>query len=99
MKLYYEVTDNSYCISLNTLKPTRLVQEREYGYSPDPKEDGAKFKIISAVFKCDTDCFGGEIYTNEFVIVKSTKTGVCYRVLYNKHNVYQKVYKKEYLFR
>lgn len=98
MKLYYEITDNSYCISLNTLEPTRLVQERDYNYSPDPKEDGAEFEIISDVFKCDLECFG-EIYTEEFVIVKSTKTGVCYRVLYSKHNVYQRVYRKEYLFR
>lgn len=97
-KLYYEVTDNSYCVSLDTLEPIFLVQKKDGWYSPNPEEDGAEFEIISSTFDCNIE-FIGNVDTYEFVIVKSTKTGVCYRVLYNKRNVYRRVYKKEYLFR
>ena len=97
-KLYLDITDNSYCISLDTLKSTFLVQKKDGCYSPNSEEDGAEFEIISSTFECNIE-FIGEINTYEFVIVKSTKTNVCYRVLYNKRNVYQKVYKREYLFR
>lgn len=97
-ELYYEVTDNSYCISLDTLNPIFLVQKKDGWYSPDPKEDGAEFEIISEPFNCNVKFFE-KINIYEFVIVKSTKTDICYRVLYNKHNVYRKFYKKEYLFR
>ena len=97
-ELYYEVTDNSYCVSLDTLKPTFLVQKKDGWYSPNPEEDGAEFEIISSTFECNIE-FIGNVDIYEFVIVKSTKTGVCYRVLYNKRNVYQRVYKKEYPFR
>jgi len=93
---YYEVTDNSYCISLNTLKHTSLVQSKTGVYSPSSTEDGAEFKIISTVFKCHID-FLGETDTCDFVIVKSTKTNICYRVLYDKRNVYRRG--KEYIFR
>lgn len=98
MKLYYRVTDNSYCISLDTLKQVFLVQEETDYYSPDSKENGAEFEIISASFDCIVE-YIGETYTYKFVIVKSTKTGTCYRVLYNKINVYKKLVKKKYLFR
>lgn len=93
---YYEVTDNSYCVSLDTLKSTYLVQCKTGVYSPSSIEDGAEFKIISTVFKCCID-FLGETHIYDFVIVKSTKTNICYRVLYNKRNVYR--IGKEYIFR
>lgn len=94
-KLYYEVTDNSYCISLDTLEDSFLVQKKNKWYSPDSKEVGAEFEIISASFNCNIE-FSEKIRTHEFIIVKSTRTGICYRVLYNKRNVYRRVYKKEY---
>lgn len=94
-KLYYEVTDNSYCISLDTLEDTFLVQKKTSWYSPDSKEVGAEFEIISAPFNCNIRFFE-KTNTYEFVIVKSTRTGICYRVLYNKHKVYRRIYKKEY---
>jgi len=97
MKLYYEVTDNSYSADLNTFKHTFLVQKKSNCYSPDSKEDGAEFEIISAPFDCNVKEVG-ETYTYTFIVVKSTKTGICYRVLYNKKNVYC-ISCREYIFR
>lgn len=84
---YYNVYDNSWCINLATNRKAFLLQTHENSYEPDKKEDGALFEIVSNPYKleiADSIKYG----IKEFINVKSTKTGYIYRVLYNRHAVY-----------
>ena len=86
----YKPVDNSYCINLATQVETFIVQVRDMYYRPTPEEDGAEFTIISLPFKELVYNFGVmDPWLQEFIIVKSLKTGHCYRVLYHDFAVVQ----------
>ena len=79
----YKISDNSYCINVETGMPAWLVQEHDQYYSPDKKEDGATFEIVSEPYESLID--DGTIYVYEtFINVKSSLTGNIYRVLFNE---------------
>ena len=86
--MYYRVYDNSFCINLETGNCAALVQTHDEWYSPDEKEDGALFKIVSEPYVVNI-YEGGRYYgKKEFINVKSTFTGNTYRVLYSKYLSY-----------
>lgn len=81
----YKVIDNSYIINLETQESAYLMQEKSGCYSPDKKEDGAKFIIVSRPYvERDTDFFK---HYHIFVNVRSKKTNEIYRVLFYENGV------------
>ena len=87
--MLYRVSDNSFCINLENNIYTALVQEHNDYYSPDIKEDGAIFKIVSKPYDKDINEHGIKYGIKTFIEIKSNKTGNIYRVLYNKHCIYK----------
>lgn len=84
----YIVHDNSYAINLDNKKSVSLVQRKSEWYSPDKKEKGAKFVILSNPYiEKDGELFN---FYHIFVNVVSKKTGKIYRVLFFDGGVVEK---------
>ena len=79
----YKISDNSYCINIETGERAWLVQEHNKYYSPDKKEDGATFEIVSEPYRSEVLVID-EYVCETFINVKSSLTGNIYRVLFNK---------------
>lgn len=76
--------DNSFCINCRNGRRAMLVQrsptDNEY-IGPDPEEENATFEIVTNPYK-EEIIFIGRFYIEEFINVKSSKTGNIYRTLY-----------------
>lgn len=83
----YEPYDNSFAINVRNGRSALLIQEHNKWYSPDDKEDGASFQIVSEPYEEEIYgvCWYPKTYT--FVNIKSSNTGNIYRVLYIERRV------------
>ena len=79
----YKISDNSYCINVETGERAWLVQEHDEYYSPDKNEDGALFEIVSEPYVEQVKIFY-KYEDRTFINVKSSLTGNVYRVLFYK---------------
>ncbi len=83
----YKISDNSYCINIETGEPAWLVQQHYGYYSPDKNEDGAIFEIVSEPYVEHVKILS-EYIDRTFINVKSSLTGNIYRVLYCEDHIY-----------
>ena len=86
--MYYNISDNSYCINIVNGNKVLLVQEHDEDYSPNKYEDGAKFEIVSKPYSQEVFTGYKDYVTEMFINVKSSLTGNIYRVLYYENNIY-----------
>ena len=86
--MYYNISDNSYCINITNGNKALLVQIHDDYYTPDIDEDGAKFEIVSEPYSQEVFTGYKDYVTEIFINIKSTLTGNIYRVLYYENNIY-----------
>lgn len=85
---FYNPCDNSYCINLNTMKPSYICPWiGDNKFNPNKNEIGAKFTIVSEPYFEKVLTLAQRYAKYAFINVKSSITYEVYRTLYYESNV------------